>query len=98
MNLVTNAGSAVSSVASSWACASQVSIIQYGNSLSQISAVTIQPRPEEHGSIVENPIQQLLHCRRAMFVNRYRSTLKAYAGQHVSFLRDLFVLTYFCRN
>jgi hypothetical protein len=36
MNLVTNAGSAVSSVASSWACASQVSIIQFDYSLSQI--------------------------------------------------------------
>jgi hypothetical protein len=48
-------------------------------------AVTIQPSPQEHGSYLENPLQQLLYCRRGMFVNRYRSTLKAYAGQHVSF-------------
>jgi hypothetical protein len=47
-----------------------------------ISSVTIQPRPEEHASFIDNPLQQLLHCRRGMFVNRYRSTLKAYAGQH----------------
>ncbi|KAI6229373.1 Nuclear receptor domain-containing protein [Aphelenchoides besseyi] len=46
-----------------------------------ISAVSIQ-RPEESTSTSDGFLQQLLHCRRAIYVNRYRSTLKAYAGQH----------------
>ncbi|KAI6189168.1 Nuclear receptor domain-containing protein [Aphelenchoides besseyi] len=46
-----------------------------------ISAVSIQ-RPKESTSTSDGFLQQLLHCRRAIYVNRYRSTLKAYAGQH----------------